>query len=180
MSLLNLNQSKLITLKEKAEKILKELQMNCDLDYENYHEALDQLTAIDGWTEGQSTDGGYAEGHDRYARQEEYIKELKAQLDKQQTRISFFELIIAQINLEELRLICDFDFENYYDSRCQLTVIDRWGDEEGDMRYGRAKKYFQAMKAQLDRSTVILQEQEYLHIKEQEQALYCEYEKFSD
>lgn len=100
MSLLNLNQSELITLKEKAQTILKELQMNCDFDYENYHEALDQLTAIDGWTEGQSTDGGYAEGYDRYARQEEYVEEMKARLDRNKAEVLFLEALIALLDAE--------------------------------------------------------------------------------
>lgn len=69
-------------LKEKAEEILKELQMNCSFNEENYDEALEQLTAIDGWTESQSTDEGYAEGYDRYASQERRVEEMKARLDK--------------------------------------------------------------------------------------------------
>lgn len=111
MSLLNLNQSELITLKEKAEKILEELQMNCDFDYENYHEALDQLTAIDGWTEGQSTDEGYAEGHDRYASQEEYVEKLKARLDRNKAETAFFEHLMFLV------------FETDYMDRIQRNIF---------------------------------------------------------
>jgi len=97
MSLLNINQSELITLKEKAEKILKELQMNCDFDYENYHEALEQLNAIDGWTESQSTDGGYAEGHDWYSTQEKRVEEMKARLDRSKAESFTLETFLGLV-----------------------------------------------------------------------------------
>lgn len=97
MSLDNLNQSKLITLKDKAQATLEELQMNCDFDYENYHEALDQLTAIDGWTESQPTDVGYSEGRDWYAAQKECVKELKAYLNHSEAKVLFFKAIMTLV-----------------------------------------------------------------------------------
>jgi|13_taG_2_1085334.scaffolds.fasta_scaffold00872_5 hypothetical protein len=112
MSLLNLNQSELNTLKEKTQSILEELQMNCDSDYEDYLQALDQLTAIDGWAESQSTDGGYAEGHDRYASQEEYVEEMKMYLDDSEAKVFFYKSMMFLI------------FETDYVDRIQRNILD--------------------------------------------------------
>lgn len=97
MSFLHLNQSELNTLKEKAENILKELQMNCSFDQENVDDAEYQLTAIDGWTEGQSTDEGYAEGHDWYASQEQRVEEMKARLDQKKAEAFTLETFLGLV-----------------------------------------------------------------------------------
>lgn len=74
--------------------------MNCSFDWEDYHDALNQLTAIDGWTESQSTDEGYAEGHDWYARQEQRVEEMKARLDRNKAEVLFLEALIALLDAE--------------------------------------------------------------------------------
>lgn len=81
----------------KAQSILKELQMNCSFDEENYDEALQRLTAIDGWTESQSTDEGYAEGYDRYAAQERRIEEMKNRLDRNKAEIFTLETFLGLV-----------------------------------------------------------------------------------